>query len=60
MEGTENRVAVERGRFNEMTLAYNTSVQILPGKFIAPMFGFSPKAYFEAATGSEVAPKVNL
>ncbi len=60
LEGTENRVAVERGRFNEMTLAYNTSVQILPGKFIAPMFGFSPKAYFEAATGSEVAPKVNL
>lgn len=60
LEGTENRVAVERGRFNELTLAYNTSVQTLPGKFIAPMFGFSAKAYFEAAAGSETAPKVNF
>ena len=60
LEGAENRVAVERGRFNELTLVYNTSVQTLPGKFIAPMFGFSAKAYFEAAAGAEVAPKVEL
>ena len=60
LEGTENRVAVERGRFNELTLAYNTSVQTLPGKFIAPMLGFSAKAYFEAASGAEVVPKVEI
>lgn len=60
LEGTENRIAVERGRFNELTLAYNTRVTQLPGKFLAPMFGFSAKTYFEAAAGSETAPKVNL
>ena len=60
LEGAENRVAVERGRFNELTLVYNTSVQTLPGKFIAPMFGFSAKAYFEAAKGAETAPSVNF
>ncbi|MDD2753837.1 MAG: LemA family protein [Candidatus Portnoybacteria bacterium] len=60
LEGTENRVAVERGRFNELTLVYNTRVTQLPGKFLAPMFGFSAKPYFEAAAGSETAPKVNF
>lgn len=60
LEGTENRVAVERGRFNELTRDYNTRVTQLPGKFIAPMFGFSTKAYFEAAAGAEKAPKVEL
>jgi len=60
LEGTENRVAVERGRFNELTLVYNTRVTQLPGKFLAPMFGFAAKPYFEAAAGSETAPKVNF
>ena len=60
LEGTENRVAVERGRFNELTRDYNTRVTQLPGKFIAPMFGFSAKAYFEAAAGAETVPKVEL
>jgi len=60
LEGAENRVAVERGRFNEFVRDYNTRVTQLPGKWIAPMFGFSPKAYFEAAKGAEVAPEVKL
>lgn len=60
LEGTENRIAVERGRFNDLTRDYNTRVTQLPGKFIAPMFGFSAKAYFEAAAGAEGAPKVEI
>ncbi len=60
LEGTENRVAVERGRFNELTRDYNTRVTQLPGKFIAPMFGFSAKAYFEATSGAEAVPTVNF
>jgi LemA protein len=60
LEGTENRIAVERGRFNELVRDYNTRVTQLPGNFIAPIFGFSAKAYFEAASGAEVAPEVNL
>jgi len=60
IEGTENRIAVERGRFNELTRDYNTRVTQLPGKFIASMFGFSPKAYFESASGAATAPQVNF
>lgn len=60
LEGAENRIAVERGRFNELTRDYNTRVTQLPGKFIAPMFGFSAKAYFEAAAGADVVPEVQL
>ncbi len=60
IEGTENRVAVERGRFNELTRDYNTHVTTLPGKFIALMFDFSAKSYFEATGGAENVPKVEL
>jgi len=60
LEGTENRIAVERGRFNDLTKGYNTKISQLPGKFIAPMFGFSAKEYFEAASGAEVAPTVKI
>jgi LemA protein len=60
LEGTENRVATERGRYNEVVKTYNTKITQLPGNFIAPMFGFSAKTYFEAAEGSGVAPKVEL
>lgn len=60
LEGTENRIAVERGRFNDTVLAYNTSVIRFPGNILAGIFGFSKKAYFEAAAGSNIAPKVNL
>lgn len=60
IEGTENRIAVERGRYNDAVRVYNTRVTQLPGRWIAPMFGFSAKAYFEAAEGAETAPEVKL
>jgi len=60
LEGTENRIATERGRYNELAKTYNTKIIQLPGNFIAPMFGFSAKTYFEAASGAENAPKVQL
>jgi len=60
LEGSENRIAVERGRYNDEVKSYNTKIVALPGKWLAPMFGFSVKNYFEAAEGSETAPTVNL
>jgi LemA protein len=60
LEGTENRIAVERGRYNDFVRDYNTRVSQLPGKIFAGMFGFSVKPYFEAAPGAENAPQVKL
>ena len=60
LEGTENRIAVERGRFNDLVRDYNTRIMQVPGNVLAKMFGFSAKTYFKAAEGSAVAPKVQL
>ena len=60
LEGTENRIAVERKNFNEAVKDYNTSLRKFPTNIVANMFGFEKKAYFEAAAGSEVAPKVEF
>ncbi len=60
LEGTENRVSVERGRFNDAVKDFNMSAKRFPSNVIASMFGFKDRAYFEAATGAEVAPKVNF
>lgn len=60
LAGTENRVAVERMRYNEVVRDYNVSVKSFPGTLIAGMFGFASHTMFEAASGAEVAPKVNL
>jgi len=60
LAGTENRVAVERGRFNEKVRDYNTMVLRFPANLFARVFGFSQRAYFEAAAGTEQAPKVDL
>lgn len=60
LEGTENRIAVERRKFNESVRNYNAYIRQFPKNIIAGMFGFSPKPYFEATTGAEQAPKVEF
>jgi LemA protein len=60
LEGTENRISVERGRFNEAVQSYNTSVKTFPTVLFAGMFGFHEKPYFAAAPGAETAPKVQF
>jgi LemA protein len=60
LAGTENRIAVERKRFNEVAQIYNTARRRFPVNFIAQWFGFDEAAYFEAAEGAEQAPQVEF
>ena len=60
LEGSENRISVERGRFNEQVQAYNTAVKSFPTVLMAGMFGYSPKPYFAAAPEAQDAPKVEF
>lgn len=60
LEGSENRIAVERKRFNEAVNQYNAYIKKFPQVVVAGMFGFKEKAYFKSEKGSENAPKVNL
>jgi LemA protein len=62
LEGTENRIAVERMRFNEAAQAFNTKRQSVPTVFIAGLFGerFKEKPYFAARTGAELPPEVKF
>jgi len=60
LEGTENRISVERGKFNEMVEAFNVYLRKFPTNIIAGMFGFEKKGYFQAAAGSEKAPEVKF
>jgi LemA protein len=60
LEGTENRVSTERGRYNDVVRVYDTQIKTFPAALVAGIFGFGPRNYFEAASGAEVAPKVNL
>jgi len=60
LEGTENRIAVERNRFNKSAQAYNTVIRRFPGSMYAGIFGFDRKAYFEAESGAEKAPAVEF
>lgn len=59
-EGTENRINVERMRFNDTIKAYNLKVMRIPSSIIASMTGFAERSYFEAAKGSELAPAVKF
>ena len=60
LEGTENRIAVERGRYNEAAQLFNTAVRRFPANLVANMSGFKQKAYFRGTPGSEQAPDVNF
>jgi LemA protein len=62
LEGTENRISVERMRFNEVARAYNAARSSFPTVLVANLFGarFAPKAYFQAQSGADTAPKVQF
>ena len=60
LEGTENRIAVERGRFNEIVKDYNTGIRKFPAVIFAGMLGFQSKPYFQADAGAEKAPDVKF
>src|SRR6266852_5987205 len=60
LEGTENRISVERGNFNGAVQDFNTAVRRFPTNTIAGMFGFAPRPFFAAQQGAEKAPTVNF
>ena len=60
LEGTENRIAVERRKFNEAVRAYNTAVKSFPNMLYAGAMGFQPKPFFQATAGAETPPKVQF
>jgi LemA protein len=61
LSGTENRIAVERHRYNDVARTYNTAVRQFPGSLVAGLRGFAPDAaYFEAASSAKTAPKVDF
>lgn len=60
LEGTENRISVERRKFNQSVQGYNTTIRRFPAKIVANFTGFNEKQYFEAVEGSDVAPKVEF
>jgi LemA protein len=59
LEGTENRIAVERGRYNDKARVYNTAIKRFPASMVAGS-AFKPKAYFEGTAGNDQAPNVNF
>jgi LemA protein len=60
LEGTENRVSVERRRYNQVVLNYNRKIRTFPGAFLASFFGFERMPLFEAEAGSKKAPQVKF
>ncbi|MGZ8938889.1 MAG: LemA family protein [Limisphaerales bacterium] len=60
LEGTENRISVERGKYNTTVQDYNTYIQQFPNSFIAGLRNFKTKPYFEATTGAERPPEVQF
>jgi LemA protein len=60
LAGTENRIAVERRRFNEAAQGYNTTRRRIPNVYVARIAGFDEKAYFEAREGADEAPQVEF
>ncbi len=60
LEGTENRISVERTRYNDLVQKYNASVQIFPGSLAASIFGFGPHEYFNVSDEAQAVPTVNF
>ena len=60
LEGTENRISVERRKFNDIARDYNTSIRRFPKNIVAGLFGFEKRPYFEAQEGAEKAPEVKF
>ncbi len=60
LEGTENRISVERGRFNDAVQSYDTAIKSFPAVLYAGLFGFKEKPYFTATPGAEAPPKVQF
>jgi LemA protein len=60
LEGTENRITVERKNFNEAVQDFNSYIRRFPTNLLVGVFGFSPKGYFQAQAGSEKAPEVKF
>lgn len=60
LEGTENRINVERRRFNETVGAYNAGIRVFPGSLVAGLLGFDAKGFFESDEGAEKAPEVKF
>ncbi len=60
LSGTENRISVERRRYNDLVREYNTQIKTFPTNMLAGMFGFTEKQYFQSVTGADQAPKVEF
>jgi LemA protein len=60
LEGTENRISVERKRFNDAVRDYNTRLRLFPGSVVARLAGYQPKAFFEAAPDAATPPRVKF
>jgi len=60
LEGSENRITVERQKFNTVTQEYNSTIRTFPNNLVAGMFGFKAKGYFQAEAGANSAPKVEF
>ena len=60
LEGTENRIATERRKYNESARQFNTMIKMFPRNMVAGMFGFAPSSYFEAEEGAQQAPQVSF
>jgi LemA protein len=60
LTGTENRIAIERKAFNDEVKLYNQKVVVFPRKAWASLFGFEPRAYFEADKSAQKAPKIDM
>ena len=60
LEGTENRISVERRNFNNVAMSYNKAIRVFPRNILAGLFGFEKRPYFEAEEGAKSAPKVEF